>query len=65
MPALDLDDVAPEAAAMSNGPVKTRELAGNGYQATSQPTVMPSRLADPAIAEAVERQTRAMRQLGR
>ncbi|KUN75363.1 DciA family protein [Streptomyces griseoruber] len=48
-------------------PVKTRETASPGYKealAAHQAVVSPSRI-DPSIAEAVERQTRAMRQLSR
>ncbi|MGJ5899274.1 DciA family protein [Streptomyces niveiscabiei] len=62
-PAPDDDVVqAPEA---PKGPVKTRELASDGYHralAAHRQAAAPS-LADPGIAQAVERQTRAMREL--
>ncbi|GGV89904.1 DciA family protein [Streptomyces massasporeus] len=52
---------------VSAGPVRTRETASPGYHralAAHQEAARPSRV-DPAIAEAVERQTRAMRELSR
>ncbi|MGW5679529.1 DciA family protein [Streptomyces sp. NPDC003860] len=59
------DDVAGQAPEAPKGPVKTRELASDGYHralAAHRQAVPPS-LADPGIAQAVERQTRAMREL--
>ncbi|WP_257217500.1 DciA family protein, partial [Streptomyces sp. HG99] len=56
---------APAAAATSEAPVKTRETASAGYHqalAAHQTAAPPSRI-DPGIAEAVARQTRAMRAL--
>ncbi|MEU1669431.1 DciA family protein [Streptomyces sparsogenes] len=55
---------APDA---SRAPVKTREMGSAGFHqalAAHQAVVPPSRV-DPSIAEAVERQTRAMRALSR
>lgn len=55
---------APDA---SQAPVKTREMGSAGFHqalAAHQAVVPPSRV-DPSIAEAVERQTRAMRALSR
>jgi hypothetical protein len=48
-------------------PVKTRELASEGYRQAlaAHQSVAPARGVDPAIAEAVERQERAMRELRR
>ncbi|MFJ9380341.1 DciA family protein [Streptomyces sp. NPDC101455] len=49
------------------GPVKTRELVSDGYHralAAHRQAASPSRV-DPGIAEAVERQNRAMRELSR
>ncbi|MEU6357011.1 DUF721 domain-containing protein [Streptomyces sp. NPDC047072] len=57
------DDVqAPET---PKGPVKTRELASDGYHRAlaAHGQAAPPSLADPDIAQAVERQTRAMREL--
>jgi pyruvate-formate lyase len=47
--------------------VKTRDTASPGYQQalTAHQAVAPTRHVDPGIAEAVERQTRAMRELSR
>ncbi|MFI2031875.1 DciA family protein [Streptomyces buecherae] len=47
--------------------VKTREMACPGYQAAlaAHRSAAPKRPIDPAIAKAVERQTRAMRELSR
>ncbi|MFF2779955.1 DciA family protein [Streptomyces sp. NPDC058052] len=59
-----LADLAP---GVPTGPAKTRESASEGYRralAAHQEAVAPRR-ADPAIAEAVERQTTAMRELSR
>lgn len=55
---------APDA---SQAPVKTREMGSTGFHqalAAHQAVVPPSRV-DPSIAEAVERQTAAMRALSR
>ncbi|MGW1947329.1 DciA family protein [Streptomyces sp. NPDC001940] len=62
-------DVAPAdpAPAAPTGPAKSRETACEGYRralAAHQEAAVPSRV-DPGIAEAVERQTRAMRELSR
>ncbi|MBK3603288.1 MULTISPECIES: DciA family protein [unclassified Streptomyces] len=60
-------DVAPEPAAAPAGPPRTRETASDGYRralAAHQEAAPPSRV-DPHIAEAVERQTAAMRELSR
>ncbi|MEY9997461.1 hypothetical protein ABIE67_009580 [Streptomyces sp. V4I8] len=48
-------------------PVKTRDTASPGYQQAlaAHMAVAPDRRVDPGIAEAVERQTRAMRELSR
>ncbi|GGU61134.1 DciA family protein [Streptomyces lavendofoliae] len=62
-------DVAPAdlAPAAPTGPVKTRETASEGYRRAlaAHQEVAASRRVDPAIAEAVERQTAAMRELSR
>ncbi|WP_308402691.1 DciA family protein [Streptomyces sp. AC550_RSS872] len=61
----DLDDGAPQSAAAPLGPAKTRESACEGYRRAldaHQSAAHPSRV-DPYIAEAVERQTQAMREL--
>lgn len=65
VPAPEPDDVAPAAA--PNGPVKTRELASGGYRQAlaAHQSVAPARRVDEGIAQAVERQTRAMRELSR
>ncbi|MER6499221.1 DciA family protein [Streptomyces sp. NPDC001455] len=60
-------DSDPEPAAAPTGPPRTRETASDGYRralAAHQEAVPPSRV-DPHIAEAVERQTTAMRELSR
>lgn len=57
----------PEPAAAHAGPPRTRETASDGYRralAAHQEAAPPSRV-DPHIAEAVERQTAAMRELSR
>ncbi|WDM16457.1 DUF721 domain-containing protein [Streptomyces lavenduligriseus] len=48
-------------------PVKTREMAGAGYHQAlaAHQAARPDRHVDPAIAEAIESQTRALRQLSR
>ncbi|MEV6726642.1 DUF721 domain-containing protein [Streptomyces xanthochromogenes] len=60
-------DAEPAAASAPSGPVRVRETASDGYRralAAHQEVVRPPR-ADPGIAEAVERQTAAMRELSR
>ncbi|MDL5206646.1 DciA family protein [Streptomyces sp. ALI-76-A] len=60
-------DVDPEPEAAPAGPPRTRETASDGYRralAAHQEAARPSRV-DPHIAEAVERQTAAMRELSR
>ncbi|WP_324614305.1 DUF721 domain-containing protein [Streptomyces sp. NRRL B-1140] len=60
-------DVDPEPAVAPAGPPRTRETASDGYRralAAHQEAAPPSRV-DPYIAEAVERQTAAMRKLPR
>ncbi|MFJ2170382.1 DUF721 domain-containing protein [Streptomyces griseofuscus] len=55
------------APAAPTGPARTRETACEGYRralAAHQEVALPRRV-DPGIAEAVERQTRAMRELSR
>ncbi|MFG2639150.1 DciA family protein [Streptomyces sp. NPDC048362] len=58
---------APPPAAAPEMPVKTREEASPGYHQAlaAHQAVTPARRVDPAISEAVERQTRAMRELSR
>lgn len=57
---------APTAAAPET-PVKTRETASLGYRQAlaAHQAIVPERRVDPGIAQAVERQTRAMRELSR
>ncbi|MEU0663928.1 DciA family protein [Streptomyces lavendulocolor] len=62
-------DAAPadQTPAAPTGPAKTRETASEGYRralAAHQEAAAPRRV-DPTIAEAVERQTAAMRELSR
>ncbi|MBP5942726.1 DciA family protein [Streptomyces acidiscabies] len=68
VPAPGPADVAPaEPAPAPTGPAKSRETACEGYRralAAHQEAAVPSRV-DPGIAEAVERQNRAMRELSR
>ncbi|MFC8263763.1 DciA family protein [Streptomyces sp. NPDC057291] len=69
VPAPGPADVAPAAPAPAapTGPAKTRETACEGYRralAAHQAVAAPRRV-DPGIAEAVERQNRAMRELSR
>ncbi|WP_031045523.1 DciA family protein [Streptomyces sp. NRRL F-5650] len=56
---------APQSAAEPQAPVKTRNTASPGYQQAlaAHLAVVTDRRVDPGIAEAVERQTRAMREL--
>ncbi|MEW2373421.1 DciA family protein [Streptomyces sp. NPDC006656] len=62
-------DVVPAdpAPAAPTGPVRTRETACEGYRRAlaAHQKVAPPRRVDPGIAEAVERQTAAMRELSR
>ncbi|MFE4577425.1 DciA family protein [Streptomyces chartreusis] len=55
------------AAAAPETPVKTRETASLGYRQAiaAHQAIAPERRVDPGIAQAVERQTRAMRKLSR
>lgn len=67
VPASEPDDTAPSGPDVPTGPAKTREAACEGYHralAAHRKAAPPSRV-DPGIAEAVERQTRAMRELSR
>ncbi|MFJ9634777.1 DciA family protein [Streptomyces sp. NPDC101175] len=60
-------DADPEPATAPAGPPRTRETASDGYRralAAHQEAAPPSRV-DPHIAQAVERQTAAMRELSR
>ncbi|WP_244189099.1 hypothetical protein [Streptomyces yokosukanensis] len=54
-------------ATVPTGPVRTRETASDGYRRAlaAHHEAAPSHRVDPAIAEAVERQTAAMRELSR
>ncbi|WP_075694090.1 DUF721 domain-containing protein [Streptomyces acidiscabies] len=65
VPVSEPDAVAPAAA--PNGPVKTRESASEGYRQAlaAHQSVAPARRVDLGIAQAVERQNRAMRELSR
>ncbi|MEU4729615.1 DciA family protein [Streptomyces sp. NPDC023588] len=68
VPAAEPADVVPVAPSRTTmGPVKTRETASAGYRRAlaAHQEAAPPRQVDPAIAEAVERQTKVMRQLGR
>ncbi|MEU3855051.1 DciA family protein [Streptomyces sp. NPDC029554] len=58
---------APQSADQPQTPVKTRDTASPGYRKAlaAHLAVAPDRRVDPGIAEAVERQTRAMRELSR
>ncbi|WP_331720240.1 DciA family protein (plasmid) [Streptomyces sp. NBC_00289] len=67
VPAPEPDDTAPTSSDAPTGPAKTSEAACDGYHralAAHRESAPPSRV-DPGIAEAVERQTRAMRELSR
>jgi predicted nucleic acid-binding Zn ribbon protein len=68
VPAPGPADVVPaDPAPAPTGPAKSRETACEGYRralAAHQEAAVPSRV-DPGIAEAVERQNRAMRELSR
>ncbi|MPY54249.1 DUF721 domain-containing protein [Streptomyces acidicola] len=67
VPAPTPDDDTPRAAGVPKGPVKTRELASDGYHRAlaAHRAGTPARRVDPGIAEAVEQQSRAMRELSR
>jgi hypothetical protein len=67
VPALEPADIDPTPAAAPTGPVRTRETASDGYRRAlaAHQQVAPPRRMDPAMADAVERQTAAMRQLSR
>ncbi|MFD3484951.1 DciA family protein [Streptomyces sp. NPDC058665] len=58
---------APTAPGDPQAPVKTRETASPGFHQAlaAHQSVVPAQRLDPGIAEAVERQTRAMRELSR
>lgn len=60
-------EYAPKAAAAPEAPVKTRDAASPGYHEAlaAHQAVTPAPRVDAGIAEAVERQTRAMRELSR
>ncbi|MFF9569894.1 DciA family protein [Streptomyces sp. NPDC014685] len=60
-------DAGPEPAPTPAGPVRTRETASPGYRRAlaAHQEAAPPRRADPAIADAVERQTAALRELSR
>ncbi|MEV5242946.1 DciA family protein [Streptomyces cinnamoneus] len=57
----------PAAAAAPEAPVKTHETASPGFHQAlaAHRAATPARRVDPGIAEAVERQTKAMRELSR
>jgi hypothetical protein len=65
VPVSEPADVTPESAAAPAGPVRARETASDGHRRAlaAHQEVAPPRRVDPAIAEAVERQTAAMRAL--
>lgn len=67
VPAPDPADPAPESPAAPTGPARTRETACEGYRIAlaAHQEAAPLRRVDPGIAEAVERQNRAMRELSR
>ncbi|MDX3697904.1 DUF721 domain-containing protein [Streptomyces europaeiscabiei] len=67
VPVSESADVGPEAAAAPLGLVKTWELASERYRRAlaAHQQARPVSRVDPAIAEAVERQTKAMRELSR
>ncbi|MFH8470356.1 DciA family protein [Streptomyces sp. NPDC017991] len=66
-PAPRMAEPAPQTAATPQASVETRDTAAPGYQQAlaAHMAVAPARRVDPGIAEAVERQTRAMRELSR
>jgi hypothetical protein len=65
VPVREPADADPEPAAAPTGPVRTRETASGGYHRAlaAHQEVAPPRRVDPAIADAVARQTAAMRAL--
>ncbi|MER5696105.1 DciA family protein [Streptomyces mirabilis] len=65
VPATELADFTSISAAASTVPVRTRETASDGYRRAleAHSRTAPPHREDPAIAEAVERQTRALREL--
>jgi len=65
VPVSEPADSEPGPAAAPAGPVRTRETASDGYRRAlaAHQEVAPPRRVDPAIADAVERQTAAMRAL--
>lgn len=65
LPAAEPADVAPSPAGSLAGPVKTRETACEGCRRTlaAHQDARPDSRVDSGIAKAVERQTRAMREL--
>ncbi|MGV4890740.1 DciA family protein (plasmid) [Streptomyces viridosporus] len=66
-PELRTTEPALQTTAAPQALVKTREMACEGYHQalTAHQAVRPDRQVDPAIAEAIESQTRALRQLSR
>ncbi|MDX2855318.1 DciA family protein [Streptomyces scabiei] len=60
-------DACPQPAAVPAGPPRTRETASDGYRRTlaAHQEARPVSRVDPAIAEAVKRQNKAMRELSR
>ncbi|MFD9458593.1 DciA family protein [Streptomyces sp. NPDC059985] len=66
VPALEPDDVTLASRAVATGPAKTRgESEGYRRAIAAHSEAAPPGQADSAIAEAVERQTRVMRELSR
>jgi predicted nucleic acid-binding Zn ribbon protein len=67
VPAPEPDDTATTGPAAPTGPAKTRETASDGYRRAlaAHHEAAPQSRVDPGIAEAVERQNRAMRELSR
>lgn len=59
--------VTPTAPAAPAAPVKTRQMASSGFREAlaAHQSAVPAQTLDPGITEAVERQTRAMRELSR
>ncbi|MEU6009551.1 DciA family protein [Streptomyces sp. NPDC047453] len=66
-PAPRAAEPSPAATAVPEASVKTRDTASLGYRQAlaAHQAAAPARRVDPGIAEAVERQTRAMRELSR
>ncbi|MEV0694054.1 DciA family protein [Streptomyces sp. NPDC050388] len=67
VPAPEPADVDPVPVTVPAGPVRTRETASPGYRLALEAhrEVAPAPRVDPGIAEAVERQTAALRELSR